>query len=246
MSSFSSVDHCSDPATLIATLDQTAFGLAAMKRYMATSPVRVAPGGLVLDVGCGVGHDLELLRETGFRPVGLDQSAVMLDECRHRVPGVTLARGAGEHLPFRAGAFDGCRIERVLMHVDDPAVVLAEVARVVRAEGFLTAFEPDWTSLSVDGDVDGVASRFAVAKSVDVGARLEQLVDEAGFLVLDVVTEDSRGYTLERVPRNLEADARRVLPPDDAAAWLATQRAREAAGSFRARWIKTLVVATRR
>jgi SAM-dependent methyltransferase len=217
-----------------------------MKRYMATSPVRVAPGGLVLDAGCGAGHDLELLRESGFRPVGLDPSAVMLGETGRRLPGIPLVRGTGERLPFRDGALDGCRMERVLMHVDDPATVLAEVARVVRAWGFVAVFEPDWSTFAIEGDDIGVTRGVDGAKSGDVGGRLEHLVTAAGFDVNDVVTEDSRASTLGRLPRDVERDVRRLLPADEAEAWLATQRAREAAGTFRARWIKTLVVATRR
>jgi SAM-dependent methyltransferase len=245
-SPFSAVDRSADPAALVAYLDQAAFGLGAMKRYMATAPVRVAPGGLVLDIGCGAGHDLELLRDGGFRPIGLDPSAVMLGETARRLPGVPLVRGTGERLPFGSGVLDGCRLERVLIHVDDPAAVLAEVARVVRRGGFVAAFEPDWTSLTIAGDHAGVACRFARSKAGAVGGRLESLVDDAGFDVLDVVTEDSRGYAMARVPRNLDADVRRELPAAEAEAWLATQRAREEAGMFRARWIKTLVVASRR
>jgi ubiquinone/menaquinone biosynthesis C-methylase UbiE len=245
-SSFSAVDDSPDPAGLVAYLDRAAFGLGAMKRYMATSPVRVAPGGLVLDVGCGAGHDLELLRESGFHPVGLDPSAVMLAESGRRLPGIPLVRGAGERLPFRDGSLDGCRLERVLIHVADPAMVLAEVARVVRRGGFVAVFEPDWTSLTIDGDDASVARGLARSRSSVVGGGLEALVEEVGFKVLDVVTEDSRGYTMARVPRDLDVEVRRELPPDEAEAWLATQRSREAAGTFRARWIKTLVVAMRR
>jgi ubiquinone/menaquinone biosynthesis C-methylase UbiE len=55
----------------------------------------------------------------------------------------------GEQLPFRAESFSGCRIERVLMHVAEPAVVVAETLRCLEPGGLVTVFEPDWQSLVV-------------------------------------------------------------------------------------------------
>ncbi len=160
MSPFSAVDASPDPAALIAYLDTTAAGLAGMKHYVAAAAGRAVPGGRVLDVGCGAGHDLALLAAAGLRPLGIDPSGAMLAAAADRAgapaaPG-GLVQGDGERLPFRSGSLDGCRIERVLQHVDRPDHVIAEVARVLRPGGFLAVFEPDWATLRFG---DGATAR---------------------------------------------------------------------------------------
>ncbi|WP_370185474.1 trans-aconitate 2-methyltransferase [Rhodococcus wratislaviensis] len=54
------------------------------------SPTRPAA---VLDLGCGTGRDLGYLAGRGYRCVGLDQSAAMVDYARQLYPGVTAALG---------------------------------------------------------------------------------------------------------------------------------------------------------
>jgi hypothetical protein len=44
--------------------------MAALKAYVAAAARRYVPGGVSLDLGCGVGHDLVRLRAAGLRPMG--------------------------------------------------------------------------------------------------------------------------------------------------------------------------------
>lgn len=251
-SPYSAVDDSTDPASLVAFLDAAADGLGAMKRYVAHRMSQLAPGPLVLDLGCGAGHDLSLLGEVGLSGVGLDGSAVMLTEARRRTA-QRLIRGAGEVLPFRGESFDGCRIERVLMHVADPAAVISEVRRVLRGGGILAVFEPDWSSVWFESTTTGaelVMGHLSPCRWPDVGARLVGLVEEAGFTVVDEVTEASWGSRLALIPLDVEGRVeRRVadgsIPADIAGAWLDEQRERDRAGRLRARWVKQLVVAQR-
>lgn len=255
MSHFSSVDDSPDPSALVASLDASASGLGAMKAYMARAASLSVPGGRVLDLGCGVGHDLLELVGGGLSAVGLDPSTVMLEETRRRVgPAVPLVRGDGSQLPFRESSFDGCRIERVLQHTDDPGRVIGEAARVVRPGGFLAAFEPDWVSWEVSTaipDAVHIAAHLHRPRQPDIGRRLPDLVDSAGFDVADVVTESSVVRSMEQVPVDVErglaravAEGRVSAPMADA--WLAEQRERDADGQFQLRQAKVLVVAHRR
>src|SRR4029450_4447535 len=93
-----------------------AVGLGAMKQYIAGAHALRRPTQAILDIGCGVGHDLILLASLGVPCVGVDPSSVMLETAttRTRVP---LVRAVGEHLPFRDDAFAGCALERGLMHL---------------------------------------------------------------------------------------------------------------------------------
>src|SRR5205823_1159350 len=125
VSGFSDVDRSPDPDRLIRILDEQAVGLAAMKQYVAVTHALRHPVSPVLSLGCGAGHDMSALARLGLACVGIDPSAVML-EAAARASAAPLVGGRGQALPFRDGAFAGCWIERVLMHVHDPAAVVAE------------------------------------------------------------------------------------------------------------------------
>ena len=168
-------------------------------------------------------------------------------------------------LPLRSGAVDGCRIERVLQHVDDPHRVVAEVARVVRPGGFLAIFEPDYSTFRVDSEVapDGtLPARLVAVRHPTVGSRLAAMVERNSFRVDDIVTEASRCYQLDALPIDAAHIIGRALPVDVASVvgqaceagvvdravgerWLVEQRDRSDAGTFLARWDKILVVAHR-
>jgi SAM-dependent methyltransferase len=257
VSPFSSVDASPDPAGLVAYLDTTALDLAAMKHYMTAATRRAVPGGLVVDVGCGPGHDATLLAAASLRPVGVDPSATMLATAANRLRQLgapaPLVQADGRRLPFRAGSVDGCRIERVLQHVDDPDGVVAEIARVLRPGGLVTVFEPDWASLRFgdDGPDDRTVGRAVVTvRRPDVGARLGQLVAAHGLRILDRVAERSFAYAIEAHPLRLARVLERAVDGgrlDGAVAerWWARQQALDASGRFRAAWTKVLVVAER-
>lgn len=101
-----------------------------------------------------------------------------------------MVQADGAMLPFADAAFAGCWIERVLMHVADPGVVLAEVIRCVQRGGLLTIFEPDWSSLTVCGDRVPV-EWLSVARHPSIGASVGALVAAKGCSILDRVEERS-------------------------------------------------------
>ena len=254
MSGFSDVDASGAADRLIAYLDATDAGLAAMKAYLAAAAARAVPGGIVLDVGCGVGHDLSRLAALGLTAAGVDTSAVMLSAARRRpaANGARLAQADGARLPFRTGSVDGCRVERVLQHVADPAAVVGELRRVLRPGGFVAVFEPDYRTFRVESAVVPDGSLPAAALRVRhpaVGGALVELLEDVGFRIDDVVTESSFGYSVDRLPvasaTVLErAVAEGRLDARTAEQWADEQRRRTADGTFRARWDKVLVVAS--
>lgn len=248
MSAFSAVDSSPDPARLISVLEQTAIGLAAMKHYMAVTHALTKPTAPVLDLGCGAGHDLTVLHDCGVVAIGVDPSAVMLDAAARRA-NAPLAQASGERLPFADGRFAGCWIERVLMHVVDPAAVIAEAVRCVQPRGVLTIFEPDWSTLAVNGSpvpVPWVSS----ARHPSVGAEVGSLLDVAGCTILDRVEERS-WWTFSEFERNTNlhrsldrAVSTGIASRREVDAWLQAQRERAASDDFRAELVKVLWVAT--
>ena len=104
---------------------------------------RLPPGaGHVLDVATGTGLVARELLARGYRVTGLDQSAEMLARARARFgDDVALVEGSAERLPFADGAFDHLTFTYLLRYVDDPAAILAELARVVRPGGTVAMLE---------------------------------------------------------------------------------------------------------
>jgi SAM-dependent methyltransferase len=253
MSHFTSVDDSPDPRMLVASLDRSAGWLGAMKAYVASSISAAVPGGRVLDLGCGAGHDLGLLAVAGLRAVGLDPSRVMVAESAGRVGRASLVQGEGARLPFAQATFDGCRIERVLQHVIDPATVVGEAGRVVRSGGMLAVFEPDWTSWRADTELPGaerIAAELHNVRHPAIGRHVPDLAAAGGFRVTDVVTEASVIHRIDDMPIGLEAGLERAVAggrvePGLAARWLDEQHQRDAAGTFRIRQSKILVLARR-
>ena len=67
--------------------------------------------------------------------IGIDPAAGMLGYASAR--GVNVARAVAEALPFAKGVFDYALIVTTLCFVDDPIVMLREIARVLRPGGAL-------------------------------------------------------------------------------------------------------------
>jgi 2-polyprenyl-6-hydroxyphenyl methylase/3-demethylubiquinone-9 3-methyltransferase len=91
----------------------------------------------VLDIGCGAGFLSNHLASVGFRVEGLDASADSLAvAARHDLTqSVRYIEGDAAHLPYADGAFDVVCAMDFLEHVEDPARVVAEAARVLRPGG---------------------------------------------------------------------------------------------------------------
>jgi ubiquinone/menaquinone biosynthesis C-methylase UbiE len=106
----------------------------------------------LLDIGCGAGFVIDLLRDTFDEIHGLDATRAMLDRVDTSSGNVTLHEGLAEELPFEDGTFDLVTAYSVLHHLADHRPVLAEAARVLRPGGvFYVDLEPNrafWRAIS--------------------------------------------------------------------------------------------------
>ncbi|NKE60685.1 class I SAM-dependent methyltransferase [Lentzea sp. PSKA42] len=94
--------------------------------------------GLVLELGCGSGRDLQHLESLGANVVGIDLSAGMLAESRRQVA-APLVQGDVRGIPLRAGAVAGCWCVATLLHLppEQLRIAFAELARVIAVGGML-------------------------------------------------------------------------------------------------------------
>jgi SAM-dependent methyltransferase len=86
----------------------------------------VGPGTSVLDLGCGAGLFARAAADRGARVTGIDTDPVAVGLAAVEVPEGAFAVGDAHHPP--PGPFDVVALVQLLMHVADPAAVLAAAA----------------------------------------------------------------------------------------------------------------------
>jgi SAM-dependent methyltransferase len=195
-------DH--DPASCINFLD-LAHSLEDVNRFKKESYdlMRLRKGDRALDVGCGAGDDAcSLIGQVGSDGfvVGVDHSAAMIEEARHRASAkganIRFERSDVYSLPFSNDFFHASRADRLLHLLDRPVDALYEMARVTCIDGRVVVCEPDWCTLAIEGG-DGNAtdcilsehSRDAATASSSIGGRLVPALESARLRVDNVLVE---------------------------------------------------------
>ena len=125
------------------------FGQDPRWRRALVDGIAAGPDQRVLDVATGTGMvAAELVRRSGCRVVGLDQSEDMLAGARARLAAIrrwprasSWSAGEAEQLPFADGEFDALTFTYLLRYVDDRAATMRELARVVRPGGRIGMLE---------------------------------------------------------------------------------------------------------
>jgi SAM-dependent methyltransferase len=122
-------------------------------QYLDTfAAASIEPGsGRILDLGCGRGEWLELLREKGFTATGVDMNASMLDECRER--GFDVVKG--DAVDYLAGLEESSVAAITSMHLvehlphDIMIRLIDEAHRALKPGGVLVLETPNPENLTV-------------------------------------------------------------------------------------------------
>jgi 2-polyprenyl-3-methyl-5-hydroxy-6-metoxy-1,4-benzoquinol methylase len=122
--------------------------LFPIRRRGADGEVRflpAVPNGRLLDVGCGSGDWLLLMRELGWQVEGIDFDERALEVARKS--GLQVRCGSLEEQSFPSASFDAVILNHVIEHLPDPIGNLLECARLLRPGGKLVVCTPNGSSL---------------------------------------------------------------------------------------------------
>jgi ubiquinone/menaquinone biosynthesis C-methylase UbiE len=145
------------------------------------------PPARVLDLGCGPGRDIELLRQRGACVIGMDLSEGMLREARTRVGGALVCSDM-RTLPSASASFDGVWLCAALLHLprSDTPRALGEARRILRATRPLYVGVQQGTGEHWD---ESRGARFFTYYQMD---ELAAIVRAAGFVVQELwITADT-------------------------------------------------------
>jgi len=166
--------------------------------------LKIARGSSILDIGCGTGDDVLALAELvgpNGKAVGIDNSKSLIEEANQRLKQtqfpVEFRVGDVNKLDLEDNTFDGCRADRVFMHLRDRQRALSEMIRVTRPGGRIVVCETDWDTLIVEAP-DRDLTRKIIDNYVEnlvlnpwSGRELYKLLQQAGLenvVVADTAT----------------------------------------------------------
>ena len=114
------------------------FGLDVHWRRQSLAALALPPGATVLDLACGTGDFLKLLRSGGYRALGIDLSWGMLAANRTGLP---LVQADAAALPVATASIDGITCGYALRNFTELAAVFDEFGRMVRPGGRISLLE---------------------------------------------------------------------------------------------------------
>ena len=115
----------------------------AMQYFRYRMGAELAPGGVVLEVGCGTGMGLPYLKAHARMAAGGDYTMGLLQAARRHLPDANLVRMDAQHLPFVEGSFDAVLMLEMIYYVADQEAAFAECRRVLKPGGKLMVCLPN-------------------------------------------------------------------------------------------------------
>ena len=157
-------------------------------------------GDIVLDVGCGHGSSVRLMRERGISAVGIDLSEPAAREAS--LEGSVLV-GDGECLPLSPGSFDGALAECVVSLFIDKVRALCELNKVLKP-GSRVVISDVVVEEPLDPVIDGTAAWSCCIGGAVSREEYVRLLSGAGFVTIEAGDQsEALVATIQQVRRRL-------------------------------------------
>lgn len=117
-----------------------------MKFDFSVMYTRAELNGLLLDVGCGSGGFLRIMKELGWNVEGVDFDSIAVENARSK--GLQVQKGTLEELKYPANYFDVITMSHLIEHVHDPWKILLECNRILKHGGRIVIVTPNSDSWS--------------------------------------------------------------------------------------------------
>lgn len=230
------------PLEIYSQQSNPAFEKALTARSAARAAAFMLPhlraGMRVLDLGCGPGSITVGLADlvAPGEVIGIDAQHSLIEQARSRAAalGTTNVRfeaGDAYRLPCSDAAFDAAFANGTLMHLREPSRALAELRRVLRAQGFAAVRDPDLGAALLAPTTPRLERWFAVRIMVRrrnggdpfLARRYRGLLLEAGFPRAEATASVESAGTPEEIHRHaafLQAQLRGLARTAIAERWI--------------------------
>ncbi len=128
----------------VAHLKRRTFALM-LERLSAASGIR---GGRLLDLGCATGYLLEVAKERGFEPFGIELNSFSATQAQEKFGADHVHCGTVDDAPFAARTFQAIVMSDLLEHVRSPRRLLRRAHDLLAPHGALVVMAPDVGGLS--------------------------------------------------------------------------------------------------
>lgn len=146
-------------------------------------------GSKVLDLSCGYGRNLQLLKELGTKLYATEISHDIVESLKHRIKDVDFQIGKAHHLPFDNSFFDGVVACNSCYYLDEQIEFqdsLNEIQRIIKPSGWFLGSLPD-----VNHSIFDQAQR----------------LNDGSFLVKNDQLDLRNGYRLQAADSHQEVEA---------------------------------------
>src|SRR5215207_3318909 len=166
------------------TYDETPNPVVAMDSRHTLNVLAPRASEKILDAGCGTGRHLGPMVLAGSSPVGLDFSRGMLKVARRNHPEVPFVFADLQRpLPFEDESFDAVLCALIGEHLDEIALTIYEMYRVLKPEGRLvfSVYHPEMAAAGKEAHFERQGTEYRLGARRYAVEDYASLLEETGF-----------------------------------------------------------------